>query len=173
MLCESCGKREANFHMTKISGGDREELHLCRECAEKTGQLDFSSDVFSFQQMLSGMLNKSQQGSREVRQLEELKCDNCGLHYREFVESGLFGCSECYSSFADNLDYVVQKVQGNTRHSGKVPRGRFQDHKLEERLTELKRELEQMVNEEKYERAAELRDEIKEIEQRLADKDDE
>ena len=171
MLCDNCDKREANFHMTKISGGDKEELHLCAECAEKTGQLGLSSDVFSFQQLLSGMLNKSQQGSRKISQLEKLQCDNCGLTYREFVESGLFGCSECYSSFGDNLDYVVQKVQGNTRHSGKVPRGRFQDHKLEERLTELKVELERMVQQEKYERAAELRDEIKEIEQRLADSD--
>ncbi len=173
MICDHCGEKEAHVHMTRISGGEKQELHLCQKCAEKSDQLGISSDVFSFPKMLSGILSKSQSGSKQMAKSEQLSCANCGLSYQEFTERGLFGCSQCYDSFADNLDYIVQKVQGSKAHSGKVPRDKFPDHQLTLKIKELREELEQMVREEKYERAAELRDEIKEIEERLADSDGE
>ena len=33
MKCDSCGKENANVHMTSIVNGVKEEHHYCQQCA--------------------------------------------------------------------------------------------------------------------------------------------
>ena len=35
MKCDSCGKENANIHMTSIVNGVKEEHHYCQQCANK------------------------------------------------------------------------------------------------------------------------------------------
>ncbi|MCK4523091.1 UvrB/UvrC motif-containing protein, partial [Candidatus Aerophobetes bacterium] len=57
-----------------------------------------------------------------------------------------------------------ERIQGKVRHSGKGPKkGKVEDQK-ERRIYELRKELEILVRKEEYERAAELRDEIRRLE---------
>ena len=37
MICQDCGKREVNFHYTSNINGCVTETHLCSECAAKSG----------------------------------------------------------------------------------------------------------------------------------------
>ena len=37
MLCQNCGKNEANVRYTQIVNGNKKEMVLCQECAEKMG----------------------------------------------------------------------------------------------------------------------------------------
>ena len=37
MLCQNCGKNEANIRYTQIVNGVKKEMALCSECAEKLG----------------------------------------------------------------------------------------------------------------------------------------
>ena len=37
MKCENCGKREATFYYRSVINGQAQETHLCEECAEKLG----------------------------------------------------------------------------------------------------------------------------------------
>ncbi|SDM39987.1 UvrB/UvrC motif-containing protein [Halarsenatibacter silvermanii] len=170
MQCEKCGEREANVHMTKIVNNNKKEVHLCSQCAEKSGQISISGDPFSFQKMFSGFMQPDRSRSPSPR--EKLECDNCGLTYREFTEKGLFGCAECYDSFAEGVDYVVGRVQGGSEHRGKVPRRGDRKSRLEEKISSLRQDMEEAVDREDFERAAELRDKVKELESRMEAEDE-
>ena len=38
MKCDSCGKENANVHMTSIVNGVKEEHHYCQQCANQKEQ---------------------------------------------------------------------------------------------------------------------------------------
>ena len=37
MLCDNCGKRNANVRYTQIINGNKKEMILCEECSKKLG----------------------------------------------------------------------------------------------------------------------------------------
>ncbi|MFW5984635.1 MAG: UvrB/UvrC motif-containing protein [Halanaerobiaceae bacterium] len=164
MLCQNCGQKEANVHLTRIVNGEKTEIFLCEDCAEKKGQLSFESDPFSFHNLLSGILNAD---LNTLSKKDTAKCDNCGLSYNQFGETGLFGCSECYDQFADRLDPLVKRIHGSNKHQGKVPRRKGGDLRVKNKIESLREEMEKVIAEENFERAAELRDQIHELEESL------
>lgn len=168
MLCQRCNEKEASVHLTKIVNGEKTELFLCKECAEETGQISFdSSDSFSFQNLLAGLL-KPQLGETSLsRREDELVCENCGLTYSEFSQEGLTGCSECYNTFGSRLDPLVKRIHGSTEHQGKVPQRRGGDLRIKKEINDLKSEMQQAVDREEFEQAAEIRDKIKDLKQKL------
>ena len=92
-------------------------------------------------------------------------CPVCGMTAGEFRRVGRVGCSNCYSYFADYMPGLIQRIHGNSRHTGKVPvRG---EARLAEKqkAVQLRQELQQAIAEENFERAAELRDAIRNLEQ--------
>ena len=98
---------------------------------------------------------------------KKLKCDNCGLSYEEFSESGLFGCSECYSQFSEKIDRLAKRIHGSNEHIGKVPKRRGGNLRTEKKINELRIKMQEMVDEENFEKAAEIRDEIHKLENKL------
>ena len=58
-----------------------------------------------------------------------LQCDNCGMTYDEFVDTGKFGCSHCYDIFADTLDSVFKNIHGSSMHVGRKSRLSSQEKK--------------------------------------------
>ncbi|MGI6486557.1 MAG: UvrB/UvrC motif-containing protein [Tepidanaerobacteraceae bacterium] len=172
MLCEECKKRPATVHITKISNGDKTQMHLCEECA-KQKHMNFSSGFnpfgfsedhdFSIAKLLSGFFEDAGLGYGNT--LQDMKCEGCGLTFPRFSQAGKFGCSECYSAFRGQLDPMLRKIHGKTHHVGKVPRRTGGDIRKKNEIIRLKRELQEAINAEEYERAAVLRDRIKELEQ--------
>ncbi|QGU96523.1 excinuclease [Clostridium bovifaecis] len=168
MLCESCKQNEATIHITKIVNGVKKEANLCSECAGKSEEFNLVSDMdmmapFSFPNVLSGLMDYVNKSSINTK-ATELKCGNCGTTYREFKERGLLGCSQCYESFNPTMLSVIKGVQGNVEHIGKVPNKAGKNLVQKKRLLKLKEELQQAITLEEYERAAEIRDQIREVE---------
>ncbi|MDD4153090.1 MAG: AAA family ATPase [bacterium] len=64
MKCQICNKENASIHLTKISGGEAEELWICERCAHEHGFLDSGmgmpfggiSDAASLKDMISFLL---------------------------------------------------------------------------------------------------------------------
>lgn len=173
MLCERCGKREAAVHFTKIINGKKEEIHLCEQCAKKTEKLNLSDNTLDFQSLLSGILNTNF-GSEEAsilngtnNQSGHKNCPNCGLSYKEFIDRGYFGCSECFKTFEDDLDPLFKRIHGNLRHTGKRPALFEEKIKAENKIDKLKEKMQSAVEKENFEKAAELRDEIHAIKQNM------
>ena len=172
MLCEQCKKRPANVHMTKIINGHKTEMHLCEECARERGELNFFSvPQFSFQNLLAGMLgqepgfdvdlSRPYRGSR--------RCDKCGLEYSDFTRSGFLGCSHCYAEFRNQLEPILRRIHGATRHVGKIPKRTGGAVRVRKEIEDLRQELQKCIAKEEYERAAEIRDKIHELEGKLSE----
>lgn len=159
MLCEECEKQEASFHYTEIVNGVTTEFHLCGDCARKRGFI-FPS-TFSIGDLLGGLLEPEHLLSVETG----LKCKNCGFSYSNFKETGLLGCSQCYSFFHEALEPLLKKIHGSTKHIGKFPEKKKKEKRKEVPDIELlRKELKEAVTKEEFEEAARLRDKIKEIE---------
>ena len=98
-------------------------------------------------------------------QLAEAKaCPDCGSTFREIAESGKVGCPTCYTTFADELSHLIQSVHGTTTHTGNVPSRHRAKRERTERLKELKNQLQTAIEKEEFEKAAELRDEVRKLE---------
>ncbi|MCL6446387.1 MAG: UvrB/UvrC motif-containing protein, partial [Alicyclobacillus sp.] len=87
--------------------------------------------------------------------------------YNQFTQTGLFGCPNCYNSFAPRLEPLLRRIQSNVSHTGKVPARAGKQVKTRKELERLRKELQQSVNAEQFERAAQLRDQIRALEQQL------
>lgn len=77
------------------------------------------------------------------------------------------GCGQCYETFADQLGPLLRKVHSATEHTGKTPKRAAGPLKLKREIQALRRELQAAVAEEDFERAAQLRDRIRELETKV------
>ncbi|OTA41061.1 MAG: hypothetical protein A6D92_10355 [Symbiobacterium thermophilum] len=90
MRCERCGQREATVHQTVVTNGQKQESHLCVECAREVGAFpDFSFPNLSVQQLLSSFLGQTLPGAGSSPALKpEPTCRHCGMTYSQFAQSG-------------------------------------------------------------------------------------
>jgi protein arginine kinase activator len=96
---------------------------------------------------------------------EPSHCGFCGLTFTDFRETGRLGCPHCWVTFDTHLRGLLRRIHGGTTHLGKVylpPDSTASDR--EKRLDGLRRRLQRAVDSEDFERAAELRDQIRALE---------
>lgn len=140
---------------------------LCDSCAKERGVTDPTG--FSLADMLTGNFQKSVGGP--VTQRKETTaggakiCPECGFSMEDLQRVRRFGCGNCYQVFADELAPMLRGMHKGLSHVGKVPEGLMETHFRRQRLEELRSKLEQAINSESYEEAAELRDEIRELDE--------
>lgn len=168
MLCDRCKKNPASIYLSQSINGHKTELHLCQECAVEMGAGTFTvGPQFTFPQFLAGLLDQEfglSHGSSDSA--GELTCPSCGLTYDKFRQAGQFGCSHCYETFEPYMDALLKRVQGGTEHTGKIPGRQGGPLTMERTIENLRRQLQEAITREEYERAAELRDQIREMEQK-------
>jgi protein arginine kinase activator len=176
MICQECNQKPATLHFTKIINGEKTEVHLCERCAQEKGEMFmFSGESgFSFNNLLAGLLNMDasfKQPSQNAFQQEEiLQCERCGMTFPQFVKIGRFGCSHCYDTFKDQLKPVLKRLHsGNWTHNGKIPKRNGGGIHLRKRIEELKDELKHLIVQEEFEKAANVRDEIRSLENELTE----
>lgn len=164
MICDRCGKNEANIHIMKMVKGEKTETWLCGECAKEDNEIgifeDFNKNEISVQNILGGLMDYITNISDKVDE-KDTECENCGLTYREFKNTGLLGCSECYGTFSKYLTAIIKRVQGDCEHEGKIPQRIGKGLITEKQVKKLKQELQKCILEEAYEDAAIIRDKIK------------
>lgn len=176
MMCQECGVRPATVHVTQVVNQNKTTKHLCRQCAEAQHELEFFLEPpISIHHLMSGFLEQAAEagmmpGRRSVQKEPGNVCPGCGLTYRQFVRSGLLGCGQCYETFAPALEAVMRRVHGGTRHVGKRPTGKTAAAADDPRrqIAILEMDLQQALADERYEDAAKLRDQIRELRQRIA-----
>jgi protein arginine kinase activator len=156
MLCESCHQQPATVHLTTIIAGEKTEQHLCAECCQKHKQ---ALTMAGMNTLLATLL----QGGADApkKKSENSLCPVCHTTYHQFSRSGLLGCAKCYSTFQEHLKPMLERVHGRVQHVGRVPRHTEEVNHMQERLDALRRDMDRAVAEEDFERAAQLRDEIR------------
>ena len=170
MLCDECGKREANVHIMQIGPDGRMERNLCEHCATLTygdwidgpskAKKEVSPNEF-LQSAFRGAQKEEPQGS------ETLSCPVCGMTYEEVKKTGRMGCDECYRAFRAQMEPFIRRVHGGNLHKGKIPRRTGRAMGMQQEIVNLRARLQQAVSQEAYEQAAEYRDKIRELERRL------
>ncbi len=162
MLCDDCGKNPATIKFTQIVNDRKTVLHLCRKCAEKRGLKDAISNIsFSLGDLFAGMTKKEPEKA-EGKGIEML-CPGCGHSFAEFEKSGKLGCGACYEFFSLQLKDLLRRIHGSNQHVGKSPPQLTLKMELKREVRRLRDDLRKAVESEEFEKAAELRDRIKDL----------
>ncbi len=166
MLCQQCQKKVADVHFTQIMHGKKVEMYLCEQCAKEKGQMSFSPqlNLGDFLWGFPGFGGSGSPGFAQMEQPEEARCGVCGMSFEDFRKTGKLGCGNCYTVFREKLSPILRRIHGNVEHTGKVPGRVSKCISATNELERLKAELTAAIGKEEYERAAELRDRIKELE---------
>lgn len=163
MLCQLCQKRVATVHFTQIVNNNKVEMYLCEKCASEKGNSSFMPPL-SLGDFLSGFLSNDFGDSYIASPNIHTVCEVCGMSFNDFQNIGKIGCSNCYKIFKDRLKPIIKRLQGSTEHVGKAPHGFSSKINTTKEIERLKEELNKAIQAEEYERAAVLRDKIKELE---------
>ena len=168
MLCQDCKKRESQVHFTQIINNEKTALSLCKDCAAARGFHSPLDNVpFPLAEILSGLAaNLPMQ--KQIAHEETITCEECGLTFEEFTRQGRFGCGSCYKAFRNRLEMIMRKIHGASMHRGKTPSFEISDTESAESFSikeeeRLKDELQKAIASEDFERAAELRDKLKSV----------
>ena len=160
IACQVCKKQPATVHLTEIVKGENKERHLCEQCAQDEGLMPKVQQHVPINEIITGvMLQKSL-----VQQLADLTCPHCKLSFVEFRKTGLLGCPHDYYAFEKALVPLIERAhESASHHIGKVPRRLGSPLATENDLIRLRRELLRAVDDEQFERAAKLRDRIRNL----------
>ena len=171
MKCQKCGNKPADTHVKRVINGEFEEYDLCSDCAKSLGYSnifeDFAGDFAGgFSSMLGSLFSNALPARSQAT-----RCEVCGTAYADIAHSGMMGCANCYNIFAEQLMPNIRRVHGNTTHCGKnsaIAKKAIQDvneeKTKENQIVELKSQLQQAIENQEFEKAAELRDKIREME---------
>lgn len=170
MICEHCKQRHANVTVTQVQHGQQMERQYCEVCAAQFHpfQFELSEEPASLQQLLTNWFNfvpitKKETPASAVR---TKACPTCGFTYRQFLKQGKFGCGDCYHTFSEQLPQLLEKIQAGTKHVGYVEDVPSKE-KIEQQIQALRTAIQEAIREERYEDAANLRDDIRALESKI------
>ena len=180
ILCDVCQSRDAEVFLTQIVEGKMQKVNLCKECSKDRGVEDPTG--FALTELLAGLgtsvetekpsapphqpplVGDTISGpSMALTTTPATKCPVCGFTQADFKKTGRLGCSTCYQTFNDSLGNLLKAMHKGTAHTGKMPSNLVRRRECAERLKTLQKELHKAVEEENYENAASLRDQIKKL----------
>jgi protein arginine kinase activator len=168
MQCQNCEKT-ATFHITELAAGKPQELHLCEEHAREYLQTNDKDQ--SAPPSLAGVLAHKMtvgQTAEDLARLDQRACPVCGITFYEFRNQGRFGCPHDYTCFAGELDQLLLNIHGETEHVGKCPQRSASASERQMEMIRLRREMKEAVASEEYEKASDLRDQIRQIEDEVS-----
>jgi protein arginine kinase activator len=155
--CELCQKKPASLHYTEIADRKVSKLFICRQCAEQRGLLE-EPEV---EELMSSISKQAPDSAEEERP----PCPRCGLDFEVFRQRGRLGCPECYDAFREELVAILREIHKQVQHTGKHPRGGQVSDARWQHLSGLRQALDLAVRTEDYERAAKLRDDIRQLQE--------
>ncbi|MCD8090189.1 MAG: UvrB/UvrC motif-containing protein [Clostridiales bacterium] len=179
MLCQKCNHNNASVHYEQNINGKVTKLDLCPECAKEMNlgigsvfETGFSNIFGNIKDSFGGFFDSP------VSTLKSLSCGSCGTNINSLYDTSFLGCPDCYDAFDSLVEQNLERYQRGTRHLGKRPHrlgfGRAENKRKEKEakplseLDSLRAELKAAVEKENYEKAAELRDKIKALENKEA-----
>lgn len=174
MECTFCKNQEATCHLTKIVNGKVIEVHVCAKCIPEINEDNLVNfdiwDAVSKLAASKGMPDPSEPVEQDpVDEItaksflieegqDEGPCPNCGFTGDQLRKIGRLGCPVCYQHFSEMLTDVLADCQKHNQHSGKIPKSM-----VKVKVRHMERALDQAVKEERFEDAAQIRDQLKAI----------
>ena len=154
MKCHHCDS-QATVHLTQILNGQMHKMDLCESCAQEKGVTN--PDNLSIGSLLE------QNDSQSFPGATTMTCESCGTTHQDFKKGGRLGCEACYHVFRPVLEPLLDGMHAGVKHLGKVPSRSLEKKSSDDEIQYLQNELQRAVEEENFEKAAELRDQLKKI----------
>jgi protein arginine kinase activator len=170
--CQKCGQ-PATVHLSEMVSGEFHEIHLCVQHAAEAGLVTIIEEPAQMpgDPDVESAADLPELTEPELTPEDEPACPQCGLTMGEFKLHGLLGCRHDYEHFIEWLLPVIETAQsGQSHHTGKLPRARspleLETVVLErqQKIADLRRQLQDALAHEAYETAARLRDDLRQIE---------
>lgn len=176
MLCERCKKKKtALFYNENINGRIR-SFNLCADCASAMQQ---SGELEDLSAPLSAFISPLVQTAPEYAAFDLFaaqppdpsasgSCPLCGITWADLTRENRMGCPVCYTAFFPQGSASASTCMPSSRpYCGKVPRSHRHKQELAARIAVLRQQLALAVSEQRFESAATLRDQIRDMEQKL------
>ena len=161
--CHNCGKNtDGTVKITQVRGSQKSVVSLCKECASAMGfHNPLDQTPFPLAKILESIVDQSLSSFDE--ETGDNSCEQCGMTFAEFSQQGRFGCGACYETFRPRLEVILRKIHGNSVHRGKLPNAQDSGVVSVQELERLESEYQRAIESEDFERAADLRDRLREI----------
>ena len=165
-ICEHCGEHEAQIHYTEIGSEGKHAYYLCVGCGlEKGVPIDPTHGVLlGSEETWAGLLHRF---SQERDAGDSLACPECGWTFGAFETHSHLGCPHCYQTFMGDMTRLLKDFHGANRHRGKVPHRIGRRIDLRRRILGVKENIQMAIGEERFEDAARLRDEMRDLDEEL------
>tara|TARA_Y100000588_G_scaffold5589_1_gene6730 strand:+ start:2029 stop:2541 length:513 start_codon:yes stop_codon:yes gene_type:complete len=151
--CDICSKL-ATVHLTQIVNGKIHKIDLCETCAKEKGVTD--PNGFSLADLLaSGVENEELEAVHK-----DLVCENCGFTSEDYKKLGRLGCPRCYENLAPMIAPMLGHMHKGVSHLGKNPENTLIREASRQKENDIKTQLQLAIEEERYEDAAKLRDQL-------------
>ncbi len=183
MLCENCKTNEAIFYYHENINGNERTYRLCGDCFDKIKKdMSFDPTANSVSSLDLGAFFSDKFFDSPMKTVDSLlgslfaplgngfhgagsaaKCPTCGATVHDISNTGKAGCPDCYASFRRELSGAIERLHGHTSHTGRMPSRMSKANEMKDRISALESERIEAVKSENYERAAEIRDELKKL----------
>lgn len=153
MKCDVCGRKEAAAMITMIVNGKNSVRRVCADCMRRLQR----GDAYAAQMAILSTLETPER---------ERYCPSCGTSWSDVSKKGFVGCASCYDAFSDLMQPLMTRLNGIPQHA--APEGEKADDpetESKDEIGKLREEMFSAVSAEDYERAAQLRDRIRMLEQ--------
>ncbi|MBN2073637.1 MAG: UvrB/UvrC motif-containing protein [Actinobacteria bacterium] len=177
MKCDFCKRNDATIHLIRVQNDKIEKVNICEECArdfsffsEKDFYRDLTSilfKIFSVEAREQGMNVSRKKVFKNLKFSSNSACPFCGVDLKNVKKMGMLGCPHCYQEFKEVLLPVIKKLHDRIEYRGKVPSTTSYRLKLEKSLRDLRSQLKKEIIVENFEKAAIIRDEIKQLEKNI------
>ena len=159
--CDICHKRNATIHLQQIMGNREVNLHICNTCAMEHG---ISRDKDKIEVSLTGLFAGLVDIEGEYQRKKSRVCPACGLELKAFRKEEQPRCPACFETFAHEIRQFYENHGISETYSGRLPQKLEAFKRLYRKKEELTQSLELAVSNEDYEKAAQLRDRLKDLE---------
>lgn len=160
MKCDSCQEKATVFY-TQVADGKLKKFVLCEACAEAQGITNPEGLLMA--EDLLGSKGTPPQIPDLIAELAQQDCESCGFTLEDFRKVGRLGCPECYRVFSREIEQRLPSMHKGGTHKGYMPEGLMKQQVLQTKLKDLNVKLEEAVEEERFEDAAVLRDQLSEL----------
>jgi len=168
MNCSHCEKGEVAYRFTTIPKGSGEPVtkDLCLSCAaELSPYIAKAIPKQSVNQLLEELLKQqvSMEGGTTPEQIlpDIPPCGECGLEFAKYKATLMLGCANCYIAFGEHLAQDIRRLQGTDHHGATPPGTKETPLDRQSRLAAMRAELQDCIENEDFQRATYLRDQIK------------
>ncbi len=158
-LCDLCAQTEATMKVSQLDkDGKVTEIAVCADCARQRGFTEVEKLKAGVAEIIAELKTRVDEGD------SKLVCRNCGMSYAEFKRQGRLGCAECYVSFHDELLPLIRRIHGAVQHVGRTASGGRKQAQVKMNVQKIREALTGAIQAEDYEKAAALRDQLKQAE---------